>query len=536
MSGPTNFRRLKALSSSAQIGEVSVTADSSHMGASVHLREIASWQPGYGSADADTLPDLSMLLSRSRDLERNNGIADGGAQTLSDNIVGTGLTLRPDPDYTELGKTKEWAQDWSRRTASLWRSHAGSVEVDAARSLNFAGLCTQALRGAISNGDAIALPLWVPRQSSRFSTCLQLIESDRLSNPYGQIDSTHLRGGIELDDRGAPQAYWIRKQHPGDIYLSFLSPKIWEWDRIPAETSWGRQRVLHLHDKERTGQTRGKPLISSVIPQFKMLDHYERTELQAAVVNAMIAAFIETPLDSATMAEMMGADTESPKYQAYLAQRREYVAPLKGGAIIPVLPGDKITPFTPGRPAAAFGPFTENIARRIGLAYGLPYELLMKDWSKTNYSSARAAVLEAWRFFLGRRKWLADYLATPYYDLWLEEAVNLGLIDAPGFYTHRFAYSRCRWIGPGRGWVDPVKEVQAAQLRVDGYFSTLERECAEQGLDWEEVLEQRAAEQARMNDLKLIPSAVLLSKQPQQVQQLEDEEQGNPPARKNKQK
>jgi capsid protein len=33
------------------------------------------------------------------------------------------------------------------------------------------------------------------------------------------------------------------------------------------------------------------------MPLFKMLDHYELSEMQAAVVNAMIAAFIETLFD-----------------------------------------------------------------------------------------------------------------------------------------------------------------------------------------------------------------------------------------------
>ena len=76
-----------------------------------------------------------------------------------------------------------------------------------------------------------------------------------------------------------------------------------------------------------------------------------------------------------------------------------------------------------------------------------------------------------------------------------------GLVDAPDFYENRYAYTRCKWIGPGRGWVDPVKEAQACQIRMDIGLSTLEAECAGQGLDWEEVLEQRAREKERMKKL-----------------------------------
>ncbi len=127
----------------------------------------------------------------------------------------------------------------------------------------------------------------------------------------------------------------------------------------------------------------------------------------------------------------------------------------------------------------------------------------MKDFSKTNYSSARAALLEAWRYFNARRQWMATYWARPVYELWLEEAINRGIVDAPDFYERRAAWTRCKWIGPGRGWVDPVKEAKAAHLRMQIGLSTLEDECASQGLDWEEVLEQLAREKAKIMELGL---------------------------------
>jgi capsid protein len=95
---------------------------------------------------------------------------------------------------------------------------------------------------------------------------------------------------------------------------------------------------------------------------------------------------------------------------------------------------------------------------------------------------------------MGRRAWLIRVWLRPVYELWLEEAVNAGRVRAPDFYEKRYAYSRCRFIFSGRGWIDPVKEAEAAGIRMRLGISTLEAECAEQGLDWEEVLEQQAAE------------------------------------------
>jgi lambda family phage portal protein len=255
---------------------------------------------------------------------------------------------------------------------------------------------------------------------------------------------------------------------------------------------------LHVFDPERSEQSHGKPLLSSVLSEFKNVDRYTMAELQAAVLNAMIAAVIQTPLDQDNIIGLFQNDAS-----AYLAERERCAVKLEAGAMLPLFPGDTLAPFIPGRPASAFGMFVENMYRVIGVAVDLPYELLMKDFSKTNYSSARASMLEAWRSFLRRRDWLGTQFADPVYDLFLEERINAGLIDAPDFYDNRAAYTRCRWLGPGRGWVDPVKEAQAAQIRIEMGFSTYEDECAEQGRDWQETLMQRSREQDFIEELGL---------------------------------
>jgi lambda family phage portal protein len=189
---------------------------------------------------------------------------------------------------------------------------------------------------------------------------------------------------------------------------------------------------------------------------------------------------------------------------------------MSGASVIPLMPGDEMQSFTPNSPNANFEPFMTFVLRQVAAGLNMPYELLVKDFSKTNYSSARAALMEAWRFFRGKRKWLSDNFCTPAYILWLEERVNAGKIDGltpTEFYANWYAYARCRWIGPGRGWIDPVKEALAAELRMDNNISTLEDECAEQGGDWEEKLEQRAFERRRMTELG-IPLPELLTPSP----------------------
>jgi capsid protein len=81
-------------------------SDTAHRAASLRARELASWMPLLGSADSDLLSELPTLVSRSRDLTRNHGVAAGAIQTLVDNVIGTGLRLAAIPDYRALGKNQ----------------------------------------------------------------------------------------------------------------------------------------------------------------------------------------------------------------------------------------------------------------------------------------------------------------------------------------------------------------------------------------------------------------------------------------------
>lgn len=489
--------------------------------ASTQTRDLAAWNPSRLSADSDILPDWPKMVARSRDLDRNDGIASGAIQTIVDNVAGTGFRLSARPNYVALGKPKSWADGWSRATEALFYSWYWSTECHAGDSLTGDQITSIMLRGSLTNGESLALPLWLPERGD-WATKIQLVEADRLSQPAGRPATAAMRGGIEFDAFGAPIAYHFSKRHPGDHLGD--GGGLQEWERVPRRTDFGRLRVLHVFDPERPEQSRGVPILAAVLPEFKQAGRYAKAELDAAVANALIAAIIETPLDPVEVAEML-KDPKSP----YLDGWSKHSVTMGSSLVAKLYPGEKLNSFNPGRPATSFDPFMSAVYRRIGVRLGLSQELLLRDFTKSNYSSARAALLECWRSFNRRRDWLGTTWLDRIYALWLEEAVNAGRVDAPDFYANRAAYQRCRWIGPGRGWVDPVKEAQAAQIRIDAGLSTYEDECAEQGRDWREVFEQQSFELAERKRLNLPDHSAARAGNPVQSKPNDDEDPADAP-------
>lgn len=463
-----------------------------HYGADTTAKEFYSWNPTLDTPDAELGFERDTLVARQRDLERNNGIARGAVQTHVDNVVGVNFRLSAKPDYAALGRDKEWADEFAKIVEAKWRNHADSTEIDAERQLNFHGMTSLLMQTSFSEGDGLALGLW--RDDGRqYRTCFQVVDSDRLRNPRLQILDNFYQSGVQIDKIGAPIAYHIRKSHPASMFSSGYDD---ETARVPVRLKSGRQSVFHLYKKERPGQYRGKPRGVAVMGIFRMLEHYQKTELKTAIANSLISAFVKTQMSSEELATAFSGSAKE-----FNAARGNFDVQMQGGSTVRLAPGDDVVPFLPSRPASAYGEYVTSLLRHIAAGLNIPYEVLSKDFSKVNYSSARASLLEAHRYFSGMRKWLCDQWANPAYMNFLEELVLRGEIDAPDFYKNKYAYARCKWLGVVRGWIDPVKEAKAAEQRVAMNISTLEDEAAEQGRDWEEVLEQRAREIKKIEEL-----------------------------------
>jgi lambda family phage portal protein len=476
-----------------------------------HSAELASWRPVLRSPDAELNPEWDTMVSRQRDMIRNHGLASGAVQTHLDNVISTGLRCVPKPDWRALGQTVEWAEEWEQTVKARWRQYAEDPDcyIDKGRRLNFNGLLAQMYRSYLMSTEIVATIEWKERHPHRPKTMFNVVQPDLLSNPMEQPDTWRMRRGVELDADMAPVAYHFRQAHASD--LSSIDTPIMKWRRVPAYTGWGRRNVIHIFDPEQPGQTRGKPSFASVLAKMRMLDRFEKTTLQAAIVNAMYAAVIESSMDHATVGQAIGVQGDETLLESYMGAQAAFhkkgTVTADGVKIPHLVPGEQLRFLTPGNPAPAFDAFEQATLRHLAAGLNLSYEQLSRDYSRTNYSSARASAMEAWRFFMGRRYFVGANAASQMYTAWMEEEIDAGFIptpaNAPSFYEAKAAYTRCLWIGAPRGHIDEEKEMKAREIKYRLGIVTHEQLCAEEGHDADEVVETAAREHIRFKKLGL---------------------------------
>lgn len=489
-------------------------------------QEMLLFQPPVRSADRDIAPVKRLMDSRVRDTIRNDAYAAAGAEIRKDSIVGAMFLLNAKPNYKYLSfenaaLDETWAEEFQVEVESkftLW-AESPSCYVDAQRVNTLTGLVRLAIAQFTTTGEVFGTAEY-PRDRKPFRTAIQLIDPDRLSTPPTMRDGPQMSMGVEKDRYGAPVAYHVRDIHPGDIMQARNS-----WTRVARTYGWGRDKAIHIFEQQRAAQSRGVSAMVAGLKESRITKRFREVTLQNAVLNATYAATIESELPSEVVFQAIGggqldsnavAKALASVTSGYMTASEAYSSnsenlTLDGIKVPHLLPGMKLNLRSPSQAGLIGTDFEQSLLRYIAAILGVSYEQLSKDYSKTNYSSARAANNETWKTMQSVKRNVADRFANIVYSLWLEEAIAIGEItsmprNAPSFWErmNKEAYSSAEWIGASRGQIDELKETQAAVLRLQTGLSTYEQEHARLGNDWRQVFAQQQREQADIKKRELV--------------------------------
>lgn len=458
--------------------------------ASYTHQDLAQWVPRSVSGQSALSNERDLITDRVQDIARNDGWGSASMSRQLDLVVGSGWRPSVDLPFASLNLDDDEADelgDQIEEAFTDWANDPG-FWCDAQRQGPMARLLGLAYRHRVSDGEAFAEVCWDEYRGGNYATFIKVIDPDRVSNPFNESDTASQRSGVELDEHGAATGYYVRTHHPADDYLWGAGQP--DWIYVERETEWGRPVMLHAFEAERAGQYRGVPPLSPILRKLKQMVRYDEAELQAAMVNAVLAAFITSPSDHDALADALTAKERSELYTNRTEAYRAAPPRIPGGMAHFLYPGDDVTLTQPGHPNSGFEAFFRASLRNVASTVGLTYEQLTMDWSQVNYSSARAALLEVWRGLTARKDMFAAQFMNRIWWAWLEESIDRSIVKLPAkavsFHANPAAWCRVDWIGPARGYVDPEKEAKAASLRLAGKFSNLEKECAEQGIDWKQ--------------------------------------------------
>lgn len=478
-------------------------------GAERTSRETARWVPAMGPPDNIINTVKPMADARGRDMATNDGYALGAVALHRDSIVGQEFRLNATPNWRVLGASEGWAEEFQTVVEARFHTIAESPScwLDAARRMTLTEMIRLAVGSFVYSGEFLSVAEWIKNDPTRpLRTALQSVSPDRLSNPNDGPDTRFLRRGVVLNEQGRPIRYRIRKAHPHDVNAT---QDRYEWRDVPAETPWGRTQVLHIMEQRLPDQNRGIADMTSVLKHMKMTKQFQEITLQNAVVNATYAAAITSEMPSDAIVASMGGSSEGVDNALswYLGNLQEYVSnsrhiSLDGVKIPHLFPGTKLEMKPAGTPGGVGVDFETSLLRQIAAGLGLSYEEFARDYTKTNYSSARASMATTWRYMQTRKKIVADKLADTIYRLVVEEEVANRNLPLPRGKTRSWFYEplvkdalcRASWIGAARGQIDEKKETEAAILRMESGLTTLEMECARLGHDFRDIILQRSRE------------------------------------------
>ena len=494
----------------------------SEAGASVTRRALKGFTPDSGSPSEDINRNNATLRQRSRMLYMASPVATSAINTNRTKVVGTGLSLKSTVDRDLLSLAPEAAKQWQHKAEMEFRLWSGKKQnCDALGLNNFEALQQLALKSWLMSGDVFVLIKRYPTSTlNPYTMRLHIIEADRISTPSdfsggyaagGFTDAVvpddkpgagnRIFDGVEVDVNGCVVAYYISNTYPRQI-----TTEKQKWTRVTAYGArTGLPNILHIMDSERPDQYRGVPYLAQVIEPLLQLRRYTESELMAALVQSFFTAWIETetdqsgtPFNEVGAGDIAGVPTGNPDgYNASNLSDDPNEYEMGPGTVTHLAPGEKVNFGNPNIPTAGFETFVKTVCRLVGSALELPYDVLIKEFN-SSYSASRGALLEAWEAFKMRRAWFVNDFCQPIYELFLAEAVALGRIKAPGFYTDplvREAWCGARWIGPVQGSLDPKKEAEAALMLTDHAIKTHDQVTREMsGGDWEENVDQLARE------------------------------------------
>ena len=448
--------------------------------------------------NADSLP---IIRGRCRHLIRNSDRISGASDAFAALLVGTGIMPQLPEDVE-----------------SIWNDWATDCDIEG--RLTLSGLQFLLAETLFQTGEALIRIIPDRNLARAVPFKVQILEGDFLD--LGKTEDlprgAAIKNGIEYDRNGTIVAYWILPHHPDDDSFGALLQKS---SRHAAES------VIHIMNPRRPGQVRGMPLMAPVLAKLDDIKKYSEAEIQRKKLEACTGLFITQETDPAAGMSMFdNLQAKATAEQSGNETGTSAPVALSPGMVYQGRPGDKIE-FLQPRAAGGFGEYIRICWEEAANPLMLTYEEISGDLRQTSFASLRGGrtTVRARRAAYRKRVIVDGFLQ----KIW-RHFVRFAQLN-PALRGMDFG-PRPVWYGPKIDGVDNLKDAQAARLQLEGGLGTLAGTLRENGLDWRDVMRQRAEENRFAQELGLPlpypPDPTGTPFVPDEEEQEEDEEGTTP--------
>ena len=451
-------------------------------------RNSSAWLPVQRAGDVESGTRRYLRL-RAWDLVRNNEYANAIVKGICGSIDATRLVPNPvattstgELDTLFNGRAREGFLQWMTQCDIRGKAGQGGQ--------NWKSILNMVLEETVVSGECLVqMTVLQPEVAENygldFPLVVQLCEAERLDEtkttfnlPPGVTGEDRLYEGVQIDNLGRRTQYWLYNECP----MHPLAYTIHS-DPYPAKD------IIHCYMPTRPSGIRGYSWLAPVMLSLKHISDINNAELLAAKINACLG--VVTKRQPSTQPGSWGI--QNPGQPTDSGNDSVMMQP---GIIAKLNPGDEIQSFDTKRPNLNTGEYTKQQMRGIAGAFPIKPSQIHGDYRESSYSSEMSATNDNANQVNLLHSWFVNTVCAPLYARWVQVARLNGWFD--GYDSDPLSDPRTRhlteahWPLPAFRSIDGVKDVTAAQLRIQTGLSSVVHEAMMIGNDPERIVEQTA--------------------------------------------
>lgn len=461
---------------------------------------VENWPKHTPDINREIQASLSVAISRARYLARNNDYCKRFLTVLKTNVLGPmGLRLQSRMLMRDAIRPNEKV---NVAIESAWLNWGKRGNCEVTGMLNWQE-CERLLLDSLARDGGILLRLLNKRGPAGFQ--IQILDYTALDpRLYKDLpDGRRIRMGVEIDQDGAPVAFWLKNGGKPDLDLRNYCYNSEDHVRIDAS------EIIHRFIAEEANQLRGFPWLAVGGRRLFLIQDYEQSAAVAASNGAKRLGFFQSPTGEAPagigdqivssvleQAKAAGKVLTAPEVSALVNAAEKYSTTVEG-QYDTIPSGFEFKQYDSQYPNTNYADYVKSCLRGVASGLGISYVTLGNDLESVNYSSARVGILDEREVFRSMQRWLTNAVHQDVAAAWLKMALLADpLLSGLNPVSYDAYLGAISWQPRGWAGIDPNKEAQSNQVNLQLKLTSRRRIILERGEDPDEIFQEIADEEA----------------------------------------